>query len=136
MPSFNKVFLMGNLTRDPELKYIPSGSALCEFGLAVNRTWNAKDGSKKEEVSFFDCQAWARTAEVICEYMKKGRPIFVEGYMKQERWDDKNGGGSRSKIKVVVERFQFIGGKQDQDGGAPVEAPAEAPATEQSESWD
>jgi len=130
MPSFNQVILIGNLTRDPELKYIPSGTALCEFSVAVNRTWKDKDGNSKDEVGFFDCIAWARTAEVICEHMKKGRPIMVIGYLKQERWQDQASGQNRSKVKINVERFQFIGGRSDASGGPPAGSegsPAAAP---------
>jgi single-strand DNA-binding protein len=133
MSSFNRVILMGNLTRDPELRYIPSGTAVCEFGLAVNRTWKDKDGNSKDEVSFFDCVAWARTAEVIAEHMKKGRPILIEGYLKQETWQDKNGGGNRSKVKIIVDRFSFVGGRSDAAGGPPPaaeEAPAAAPVSD------
>lgn len=130
MSSFNQVILMGNLTRDPEMRFIPSGAAVCEFSIAVNRTWNDKGGEKKEEVGFFDCVAWARTAEVIAEYMKKGRPIMVVGRLTQDRWQDKASGQNRSKVRITVERFQFVGGRDD-GSAAPVEAEsagaAEAP---------
>lgn len=116
MPNLNKVFLMGHLTRDPELRHIPSGSSVCEFSLAVNRKWKDKGGESKEEVSYFDCIAWSRTAEVVAEHVKKGAPLFVEGYLKQDRWDDKDTGQKRSKIKVTAERVQFLGGKRE--GGA------------------
>jgi len=109
MASFNKVVLMGNLTRDPELRYTPSGSAVCEFGLAVNRTWKGKDGQKQEECTFMDCTAWARTAEVIAEYCKKGAPLFVEGRLQLDSWE--KDGQKRTKLKVVVEQVQFLGGK-------------------------
>ena len=113
MTNFNKVIVAGNLTRDPELRYLPSGSALCEAALAVNRKWKSKDGESKDEVSFFDLIAWGRTAEVIAEYFKKGRPILVEGRLQQERWEDKNSGAKRSRVRIVVESFQFIGGKRE-----------------------
>lgn len=125
MPSFNRVILLGNLTRDPELRYIPNGTAVCDFGLAINRTWKDKDGNSKDEVSFLDCTAWARTAEVMAEHLRKGRPVFIEGYLKQDRWQDQSG-GNRSKIKVIVERFQFVGGKRDDGPPSGEEAPAEA----------
>lgn len=115
MANFNKVFLMGNLTRDPELRYTPSGTAVCGFGLAVNRTWKSKDGEKKEETCFVDCQAWARTAEVISEYCKKGRPLFVEGRLTFDSWEDRSG-QKRSKLRVTVDNFQFIGGRGDGGG--------------------
>jgi single-strand DNA-binding protein len=115
MASYNKVLLMGNLTRDPQLKYTPAQMAICEFGLAVNRKWKSQSGEQKEEVNFIDCTAWGRTGEVINQYFTKGKPIFIEGRLKYDSWEDKQGGGKRSKVTVVVENFQFIGGK---DGGA------------------
>jgi len=135
MPSFNQVILIGNLTRDPELRYTPSGTALCEFGLAINERWKDKAGNTKEEVSFLDCIAWARTAEVICEYFKKGKSIMVVGSLRQDRWQDQASGQNRSKVKINVRQFQFVGGKEGSDaaGGPPVgseEPPAAAPAPE------
>lgn len=121
MAGYSKVIIMGNLCRDPELKYLDSGTAVCNFSVAVNRTWK-KDGEKKEEVSFIDVTAWARTAEVIAEYFAKGDPIMVEGHLKQESWDDRETGVKRSKLKVIAEAFQFIGGKRDRE---------EAPAAEE-----
>ncbi len=119
MPSYCKVMMIGNLTRDPELKYTPGGAAVCEFGIAINRTWNDKQsGQKKEEVSFIDCTAWARTAEVVAQYMKKGGLIFVEGRLTQNRWEDQQSGQKRSKVFVTVERVQFLGGKGNGQGGA------------------
>ena len=114
MQSFNQVILMGNLTRDPELRYTPKGSAVCEFGLAVNRQWKGEDGAKKEDVSFFDVVAWGRTGEVAAEYLRKGRPVFIAGRLQQERWDDKTTGQKRSKVKIVAERIQFLGAKGEQ----------------------
>lgn len=120
MPSYCKVIIMGNLTRDPELRYTPGGAAVCEFAVAVNRKWSDKQGQPKEEVGFFDCTAWAKTAEVIAEHLKKGNPIFVEGRLMQDRWQDKESGQNRSKIKITVERFQFIGSKAGNgDSSAP-----------------
>jgi single-strand DNA-binding protein len=120
MVSFNKVILAGNLTRDPELKYIPSGAAVCDFTIAVNRKWKSKEGEAKEEVGFFDCQAWGRTGELIAEYCKKGSPLLVEGYLKHERWEDQSG-NQRSRIRINVMGMQFLGGKKDA-GGPPVHA--------------
>lgn len=112
MASFNKVILVGNLTRDPELKYTPSGASVCEFGLAVSRTWfDKKANEKKEETAFVDLVAWGRTGEVINEYCHKGSPILVEGYLKLESWKDKESGANRSKLKVVVESMQLLGSK-------------------------
>ena len=108
MANLNKVFLIGNLTRDPELRYTPSGTAVADFGLAVNRQWKAQNGEKKEEVCFVDCQAWARGAELISEYCKKGAPLFVEGRLKLDSWEGKDG-QKRSKMVIVVENSQFLG---------------------------
>lgn len=113
MASYNKVILMGNLTRDPELKYIPSGMAVANLGLAVNRVWTDREsGERKEEVSFIDLEAWGRTAETMNEYLQKGSPAFVEGRLRQQRWETEDG-QNRSRLVVVVDRFQFVGGRQD-----------------------
>lgn len=113
MASYNKVILMGNLTRDPELKYLPSGMAVANLGLAVNRVWTDREsGEKKEEVSFVDLEAWGRTAETMNEYLQKGRPALVEGRLRQQRWETDDG-QNRSRLVVVVERFEFVGGRQD-----------------------
>jgi len=109
MANFNKVFLMGNLTRDPEVRYTPKGTAIATIGLAVNRVWTTETGEKKEEVTFVDVDVWGRQAETIGQYMSKGRPIFIEGRLKLDQWDDKESGQKRSKLKVVCEGFQFIG---------------------------
>ncbi|HOX39281.1 MAG TPA: single-stranded DNA-binding protein [Candidatus Brocadiia bacterium] len=126
MSNFNKVLLMGNLTRDPELRYTPSGQAVAQFGLAVNRRYKGQDGQQKEEACFVDCEAWARSAEVLCQYMSKGRPLFVEGRLKLDAWEDQSG-QKRSKLKVVVENFQFIGGRADAPDGAPQSRPMSSP---------
>lgn len=117
MASFNKVLLMGNLTRDPQLKYLPSQTAVCEFGIAASRKFRTQGGEDREEVCFVDCSAFGRTGEVINQYMQKGRPIFVEGRLKFDSWEDRQGGGKRSKLSVVVDNFQFIGGRDDGGGG-------------------
>src|SRR5260221_3807510 len=109
MANFNKVLLMGNLTRDPEVRYTPKGTAIATIGLAVNRVWTTEAGEKKEEVTFVDVDVWGRQAETIGQYMSKGRPIFIEGRLKLDQWDDKESGQKRSKLKVVCESFQFIG---------------------------
>lgn len=109
MANFNKVLLMGNLTRDPEVRYTPKGTAIATIGLAVNRTWTTEGGEKKEEVTFVDVEVWGRQAETIGQYMSKGRPLFIEGRLKLDQWDDKESGQKRSKLKVVCENFQFIG---------------------------
>lgn len=115
MANFNKVLLMGNLTRDPEVRYTPKGTAIATLGLAVNRVWSTESGEKKEEVTFVDVDVWGKQAETIGQYMAKGRPIFIEGRLKLDQWDDKESGQKRSKLKVVCESFQFIGAPK---GGA------------------
>ena len=129
MASFNKVILAGNLTRDPELRYTPKGTAVAKIGLAVNRTWTTETGEKKEEVSFIDVEAWGRQGEVIAQYMKKGRPLLIEGRLKLDTWEDKNTKQKVSKLKVVLESFSFIDSNRgDAGGGAPAPAPSR-PAT-------
>lgn len=109
MANMNKVMLMGNLTRDPELKFTPGNQAVCELGLAINRKYRTKEGEDREETTFVDCEAWGKQAEVLKQYMSKGKPIFIEGRLKLDTWEDKEG-GKRSKMRVVIENFQFIGG--------------------------
>ena len=109
MASYNKVLLMGNLTRDPEVRYTPKGTAVAALGLAVNRVWTAESGEKKEEVTFVDVEVWGRQAETAGEYLSKGRPVFIEGRLRLDAWDDKETGQKRSKLKVVAERVQFLG---------------------------
>ena len=118
MANLNKVMLMGNITRDLELKYLPSQTALCDFGIAVNRTWTAPDGVKKEEVTFVDCTCFGKTAEILAKYKKKGDPLFIEGRLKLDQWEAQDG-TKRSKLKVVVENFQFLNRGTGQYGGAP-----------------
>jgi single-strand DNA-binding protein len=118
MASFNKVILAGNMTRDPELRYLPKGTAVAQFGLAVNRTWKTETGENKEEVSFIDIEAFGRQAEVIAQYMRKGRPLLVEGRLKMDSWEDKTTHQKKSKLKVVLESFSFIDSKSP-EGGAP-----------------
>ena len=136
MASFNKVILAGNLTRDPELRYTPKGTAVAKIGLAVNRTWTGEDGVKKEEVSFIDVEAWGRQGEVIAQYMKKGRPLLIEGRLKLDTWEDKTTKQKVSKLKVVLESFSFIDSKGGDAAGAPpapsrpASAPSAAPAAE------
>ena len=117
MASFNQVILLGNLTRDPQLKYLPSQTAVAEFGLACNRKFNTQSGEAREEVTFVDCTAFGKTGELINQYFTKGKPIFIQGRLKYDQWDDKQGGGKRSKLTVVVENFQFIGGRDGGGGG-------------------
>jgi len=117
MAQLNKVFLMGNLTRDPELRRLPSGTAVTELGLALNRSFMGKDGERREEVVFIDVTVWDRQAETCVEYLKKGRPVHVEGYLKMDQWEDKATGEKRSKLKVQADRVQFLGGRDAPGGG-------------------
>lgn len=116
MPSVNKVVLIGNLTRDPQSKQLPSQTMVTEFGLAMNRKFKSPDGEEREEVCFVDCAAFGRQAEVIQQYCKKGKSLYIEGRLKFDSWEDKNGNGKRSKLSVVVENFQFLGGPDDRGG--------------------
>ena len=104
---------MGNLTRDPEVRVTPKGTALCTFGIAVNRTYKNEAGQQVEEVNFFDIECWGKIAEVIGKFFTKGKPIFIQGRLKLDTWDDKATGTKRSKVKVVLEQFQFLGGRND-----------------------
>ena len=118
MPNFNKVIIAGHMTRDPEVKYLSSGSAICNFSVAVSEKWKDKtSGEMKESTAFIDCDAWGKTAEIIGQHFSKGKPILVEGRLKQENWDDKETGKKRSKLKVTVDSFQFLGGGKGE--GAP-----------------
>jgi single-strand DNA-binding protein len=118
MANFNKVILAGNLTRDPEVRYTPKGMAIAKFGLAINRTWKNEAGESKEEVTFVDIDAFGRQAEVISQYLKKGRPILVEGRLKLDQWDDKQTGQKRSRLGIVLEAFQFLDSGRGDGGGA------------------
>jgi single-strand DNA-binding protein len=116
MASFNQVILLGNLTRDIELRHTPSNQTVANIGLAVNRTFQTKDGERREETTFVDCESWGRQAEVMAQYLSKGRPVLIQGRLKLDSWQDKDG-GNRSKLKVVVENFQFVGGREGGGGG-------------------
>ena len=109
MASYNKVLLMGNLTRDPEVRYTPKGTAVAALGLAVNRVYTTEAGEQKEEVTFVDIEVWGRQAETAGEYLSKGRPVFIEGRLRLDSWEDKESGQKRNKLKVVAERVQFLG---------------------------
>ena len=118
MANFNKIILVGNLTRDPQLKYLPSQMAVVEFGMAVNHKFRTKTGEDREEVLFVDCSCFGKGAEVINTYCQKGKQLLVEGRLKYETWEDKQGGGKRSKHTVVVDNFQLMGGRDGGGGGA------------------
>ena len=128
MANFNKVILAGNLPRDPELRYTPKGTAIAKIGLAINRTWKTETGETKEEVTFVDVDAFGRTAEVISQYLKKGRPILMEGRLRYETWDDKQTNAKRSKLGVVLENFQFLDSGRTEAGSAAPEATRTRPA--------
>ncbi|HZI33193.1 MAG TPA: single-stranded DNA-binding protein [Candidatus Binatia bacterium] len=135
MASFNKVILVGNLTRDPELRYTPKGTAIAKIGLAVNRTWRNEAGETKEEVTFVDVDVFGRTAENVGQYMRKGRPILIEGRLRLDQWDDKQTGQKRSRLGVVAETVQFLGSPNSGEGGGssaprPARPAAAAPAAE------
>lgn len=129
MASYNRVILMGNLTRDPQLSYLPSQTAVVEFGIATNRTYKKQDGSQGKEACFVDCQMFGKRAEVINKYLHKGDPLFVEGRLKFESWQAQDG-SKRSKLRVFVESFEFMGGGKasDDQGGKQQESTAEEPA--------
>jgi single-strand DNA-binding protein len=115
MASFNKVILMGNLTRDPELRVTANGNSICKLGLATSRVYSTKDGERREETTFVDIDAFGKQAEVINKYMRKGRPIMVEGRLKLDQWE--SDGQKRSKLKVVLDKFEFVGSRDDNDDG-------------------
>jgi single-strand DNA-binding protein len=127
MPNYNKVILMGNLTRDPEVKYTSGGTAIAKLGMAINRTWTNKEGQKQEETTFVDVDAFGRQAEVIGQYLKKGRPVMIEGRLKLDQWDDKQTGQKRSKLGVTLEGFQFLDSRgEGGDGGQGYQSDAPA----------
>jgi single-strand DNA-binding protein len=128
MASFNKVILAGNLTRDPELRYTPKGTAIARIGMAINRTWKTETGETKEEVTFVDVDAFGRQAEVIAQYVKKGRPLLVEGRLRLDQWEDKNTHQKQSRLKVVLEGFSFLDSRGGGDAGGGSDAPRSRPS--------
>ena len=127
MPSLNKVFLMGNLTRDPELRYTPGGSAVAEFGLAVNRRYTTGNGEQKDETTFVDIVVWGKQAETCQRYLQRGAGVFIEGRLLFDQWTEKESQKKRSRLRVVAERFQFIGRRDEgQPHGQPDEGAPEA----------
>lgn len=124
---FNKVTLMGNLTRDPEVRTTPNGQSVASFGLAINRTWRGADGNQQESVSYIDCVAWGKTGEIIAQYVQKGRPLLVSGRLEQRSWE--KDGQKHSKVEVVIEDFNFIGGGAGERGGASPAPAADASST-------
>jgi single-strand DNA-binding protein len=127
MAAFNQVTLIGNLTRTPELRYLPKGTAVCRVSLAINRKWRTEAGEEREEVTFVDCDAWGKTAELIAAYCQKGEPLFVTGRLKLDTWKDKTTNEDRSRLGVVIEQMQFLRPKSAGDRPA---KPKPAPAAE------
>lgn len=123
MASLNKVILLGNLTRDPEVRVTPKGTSICQFGLAINRKFKLESGESRDEVTFVDCEAWGKTGELVGKYLAKGRGALVEGRLKLDEWEDKKSGQKRQRLKVVVEQVQFLGSGQEEKRQA--SAPAE-----------
>lgn len=131
MPSFNSVTLMGNLTRTPELRYLPKGTAVARCSLAINRKWRTEAGEEREEVTFVDCDAWGKTAETLAKYCAKGDPLFITGRLKLDTWKDKESGEDRSRLGVVIEQFQFLKSKPagSAPAGSKLPAPSSVPAS-------
>jgi len=116
MPNLNKVMIMGTLTRDPEIKYLPKGTAVATLGIAINRNYSTDSGEKREEVTFVDVELWGKQAELAGEHLAKGKPVFIEGRLKLDTWDDKSTGQKRSKMKVVGDNLQFLHQRTQADG--------------------
>lgn len=129
MPNLNDCNFMGNVTRDPVLKYLPSGSAVAEIGLAINHVYTTEKGEKREETTFLDIVFFGKPAETISEHVKKGQPLFVKGRLKIDQWDDRETGQKRSKPRIVGEKFQFLGGKPEQSSGGKGGQSSARPAT-------
>src|SRR5580693_10654684 len=128
MANLNRVLLIGNLTRDPEIRYTPKGTAVADIALAVNRVFTGEDGEKREEVTYVDVVVWSRLAEIAEQYLKKGRPVFIEGRLQLDSWDDKQTGQKRSRLRVVAENLQLLGSRQEGEGsGTSSPPPRRAP---------
>ena len=127
MANLNKVMLMGNLTRDPELRYTPKGTAVADIGMAINRVWTNDQGERQEDTTFVDVTLWGRQAELAQQYLSKGRPVYIEGRLQMDTWEDKNSGQKRSKLKVVGENLQFLGSGGGGGGARPTESQQEQP---------
>lgn len=118
MANLNRVLLIGNLTRDPEIRYTPKGTAVSDIAIAVNRVYSGEDGEKKEEVTFVDVTLWGRQAEVAQQYLKKGRQVFIEGRLQLDTWDDKQSGQKRSRLRVVAENMQMLGSRAEAESSS------------------
>ncbi len=132
MASYNKVILIGNITRDPELRYTPKGTPVATFGIAVNRVLRSETGETRQETTFVDLEAWAQLAERVAKFVKKGSPLLVEGRLRLDQWDDRKTGQKRSKLLVVCENFRFIGPPREAEPAEEVE-PAVTGSTEPAE---
>ena len=130
MRGFSKAIITGNLTRDPELRTTPNGATVCSFSVAVNRVYRDASGEQKEDVSFIDCSAWGKLGEMISQYAKKGTGVLVSGRLDQRSWEDKNGGGKRSRVEIVVEDFNFTGGARDNGTGVGQSGSSAAPSND------
>ena len=130
MANLNRVLLIGNLTRDPELRVTPKGTACCQFGLAISRKFKDEAGNEREEATFVDIEAWGKQGETIAKYVTKGRPLFVEGRLRFDQWEDKTTQQKRSKLKIVLESFQFLGAPRNDSAHASGSAPADTSAPE------
>ena len=117
MRGFSKAIIAGNVTRDPEMRTTPSGSQVCSFAIAVNRSYKDSSGAQQDQVSYLDCVAWGKSAEIISQYIKKGSQLLVSGRLEQRSWEDKNSGQRRSRTEVIVEDFTFMGGNGNGNGG-------------------
>ena len=135
MASYNRVVLLGNLTRDPEMKFLQNGKAVAKFSVATNRTWTTESGEKKEEVTFIDCDCFGKTAENLAKYLRKGSSLLVEGRLKLDQWDDKTTGQKRSKLGVFAENVTFLGGRKGEVAEEPTAAasPASQPVDDSQE---
>jgi single-strand DNA-binding protein len=127
MAYLNKVFLIGNLTRDPELRTTPKGTAICQFGIAVNRQFKDESGATRDETTFVDIEAWGKQGELVARYLSKGSLAMVEGRLRFDQWEDKQSGQKRSKLKVVLDNVQFLSSRSGGSGGGPAAAPADEP---------
>jgi single-strand DNA-binding protein len=130
MASVNKVILIGNCTRDPEVRYTPKGTAVADIGMAMNRYFSSDGGERREETTFVDVTLWGRQAEVAGEYLKKGRPVYIEGRLQMDSWDDKNTGQKRTKLKIVGEQMQLLGSREGGGGSGPQQR-SESPQSNQ-----
>lgn len=127
MANLNRVLLIGNLTRDPEIRYTPKGTAVADIGLAINRVLNTEEGERREEVTYVDVVLWARLAEIADQYLKKGRPVFIEGRLQLDSWDDKQTGQKRSRLRVVAENMQLLGSRSESETAASTTTPRRSP---------